>query len=68
MKLRCSFVDASGTSLASPIVIANDDEQLAYQTALGFRDGVSRKRGVKVFLQTEEQPEQAFRSRHEEEE
>lgn len=64
MKLLCRFFSSDGTSLASPIVIANDDEQLAYQTALGFRDGVSRKRGVRVFLQTEEQPE--LRSRQEE--
>lgn len=56
MKLTCMFFDASGTSLASPVKVEDADEALAYQTARAFRDAVQAKRGVRVLMQTVEEP------------
>jgi len=55
MKLLCRFFDRKGCSLASPHVVEGDASTV-YATAQAFRQAVEDRRGVKVYLHTEEQP------------
>lgn len=64
-KLTAYFYDASGTSLASPLHTENPDRLLAYETAFAAQQAVSERRGIKVYLHTQEEPEVKFVTRQE---